>query len=196
MKQRTEEWFKSRYGRFTGSEVWKLFDTPEVRLNYIFDKSKEVIFDRPTPSKPNRAMQWGIDHEDEARFLFELESGLKVQDVGFIPFEEFGGGSPDGVIDEETIIEIKCPYTIRSHENLKTQGLPKYYYWQIQNNLMVTGAVKCYFITYQAKQNDMHYWIVEKNYQKELQLMQEIALAGHKRDMIVGLFEGVLDGQE
>ena len=57
-------------------------------------------------------MQWGVKNEEEAIKAFTLKTGLEVKETG-IWFHSSGilGASPDGIIDEESVLEVKCPYT-------------------------------------------------------------------------------------
>lgn len=172
-KQRTPEWFAARRGRFTGSEIHKLMSDPRSKadkdagklsdgaMTYIY----QVLAEKTTgitPELTTTSMQWGIDHEDEAKRLYESLYGETITDSDFVPFGHYGGGSTDGEIGTDGIAEVKCPYTSGTHlENLAfAYSMPsgeafkeqyKEYYWQIQNNLMVTGRSFCRFISYDPR---------------------------------------------
>ena len=78
----------------------------------------------------------------------------------------FLGASPDGVIDDCTIIEIKCPYRSRDYA-ITPQTVPYLskdpetgvwslksshsYYYQVQGQLLLTGRTTCIFIVYTSK---------------------------------------------
>ena len=55
-----------------------------------------------------------MDNEEEAIRAFTLKTGKTVTETG-IWFDSSGilGAFPDGLIDEETVLEMKCPYTKR-----------------------------------------------------------------------------------
>lgn len=171
--QRSPEWYAARRGRFTGSEVWKLMTEPRSKADKDAGKLSEtatsyinqVLAESTTGITPQvyaTSMQWGIDHEDDARDAFKLYHGLEIVPADFVYYGDFGGGSTDGWIDYNGIAEIKCPYTSGGHienlilENRKVTPLEfkeehKEYYWQIQNNLMVTDREFCEFISYDPR---------------------------------------------
>ena len=101
-----------------------------------------------------KAMQWGTFWEDGARNRYKEATGFEILDAPFIPlkgFENFAGGSPDGIIRLGTsnqggtngIIEIKCPFNPAVHlkhylfdtpEDLRNDNLQ--YYAQCQYNML------------------------------------------------------------
>lgn len=122
--QGSEEWFAARLGRITASRIKDVMAEGKgsaestMRRNYM----AQLISERDTglrePTYINADMQWGIDHEGEARSAFEAETGIMVEKVGFIvhPFLKYSGASPDGeYINPKTGrrrgVEIKCPKT-------------------------------------------------------------------------------------
>ena len=112
----------------------------------------------------NRAIDWGVQWESDARKMFEAALDVRVTEVGFIPLEqapEIAGGSPDGLIDylqKKVIIEIKCPWNSEIHQDyclFKTaEDLKEYnlqYYAQMQMNMLVTGAEFGYFVSFDPR---------------------------------------------
>ena len=110
----------------------------------------------------NRAVQHGEFWEPKAREEYAKAMGYEVYEVGFIPlkgYERFCGGSPDGMIREETgIIEIKCAWNPEVHQDYllfeKPEDLKEYnlqYYVQCQMNMMVTDTVFCDFVAFDPR---------------------------------------------
>ena len=110
------------------------------------------------------AVRWGREHEPIAIKKFEQKTGLQVHAAGlFINARwPYLGASPDGVIDDLTIIEVKCPFASRARpvnettvpylqrdENgmLQLKTLHNYYY-QVQGQLLLSGRLRCLFIVY------------------------------------------------
>lgn len=60
-------------------------------------------------------MQWGVDNEEEAIKAFTLKTGKTATETGNW-FHSFGilGASPGGIVDDETVLKVKCPYTERT----------------------------------------------------------------------------------
>ena len=89
---------------------------------------------------------------------YEARTGNKVDLCGFIRYNKYFGGSPDGLVGEDGIVEIKCPYSgkvyvkyllLETQEDLKK--LNRGYYTQIQGNLIVTSRKWCDFIAYDPR---------------------------------------------
>lgn len=165
--QRTEAWHMVRLGKFTGSQVGNLLVQPrskadkeagllsETAKSYIFEKVVEQITGiRKDFSSP--ATDWGTMYEPEAIALYESRTFIEVDSCGYIPYNDESGGSPDGLIGTEGMIEVKCPYNVENHfKNLLLdegdfQNEYKLYYSQIQMNLLATNRQWCDFVSYGA----------------------------------------------
>ena len=105
----------------------------------------------------SKAVEWGTDWEDEARKAYEVATGNKVDQVGFIDYSPVCGGSPDGIINGG-IIEIKCPWTPEIHldhlmletaDDLKEYNLQ--YYVQMQMNMLCADSKFGDFISYDPR---------------------------------------------
>ena len=60
-------------------------------------------------------MQWGVNNEQEALKAFTVLTGKTVQETGiWLDASGIFGDSPDGIVDDETVVEAKCPYTERN----------------------------------------------------------------------------------
>jgi hypothetical protein len=143
-RQQTEEWERWR-NRPTASEFSK-FITP-ARGDYssqatayaakIVAKRLGVYVEPP----PSFWMEWGIEQEPNARFAYTEQTGYEVIEAGFILPDgtDAYGGSPDGLIGDEGILEIKCPApeTLISYHAAGT--VPTQYKPQIQGLLLISG---------------------------------------------------------
>ena len=100
----------------------------------------------------NQAMQDGIDREDTARQIFEIVRDIKVEQVGFIdhPTIKMSGASPDGLLPDGGILEIKCPIETTHTTNLLERKLPSRYLPQVQWQLSCAGKDYKYanFVSY------------------------------------------------
>ena len=110
----------------------------------------------------NRAVQHGELWESDARAKYMKAMGCTVYEVGFVPmkgFEQFAGGSPDGMIREEQgLIEIKCAWNSEVHQDYllftKPEDLKEYnmqYYVQCQMNMIVTECIFCDFVAFDPR---------------------------------------------
>ncbi len=147
-EQRSPEWFKARVGRVTGSMVGAILGLAPymTRADAMRAMVREAIGE-PREFNGNVATEWGTFNEDGARWDFEMETGLKVEPAPFVPFEDWLGASPDGYINSDGLIEIKCPFGIRNDNPpvFKSIWEQPHYYAQIQVQLYVTGRAYCYF---------------------------------------------------
>lgn len=155
--QRTDDWFEARLGRATASRFKDIMLTIKSgeaagRKNY----RAELVAERLTGAKEegwtSAAMQWGIDNEPLARLRYELLSGNTVEECGFFAHETLmAGASPDGLIDDDGLLEIKCPNTATHIETLRKQEVPYQYYWQVMGQMWITGRKWCDFVSFDPR---------------------------------------------
>lgn len=153
--QRSPEWFAARAGRVTASSVAKVLakiKTGEAadRKNYKAQLVVERLTGKPAPSGyTNAAMQRGTDLEPEARMEVEARMEILVVESGFwIADDLMIGASPDGLIDDDGILEIKVPSLATHMDYVRNGGLPAEYRPQVQFQLEVTGRKWCQFVSY------------------------------------------------
>lgn len=153
MEQRSEEWFQARLGKVTASRVADVLakiksGESASRRNYKIQLVSERLTGERQETYINQAMQDGIDREVFARDRYIQQFG-EVEEVGFVkhPILE-AGASPDGMVGEDGILEIKCPMGSTHTETLMTQDIPSRYIPQIQFQLLVTGRKWCDFVSY------------------------------------------------
>ena len=94
-------------------------------------------------------MQRGVELEFEARAFFTLETGLSVDQVGFITNDAGSAGcSPDGLIAETAGLEIKCPKASTHFKYLRAGDLPAFYKPQVHFSMAITGFTQWWFMSY------------------------------------------------
>lgn len=147
MDQRTDEWFAQRAGKFTASRASDLMAKTRSgpaasRGNLLTLLAVERLTGTCVETYSNAAMQRGIELEGEARDAYAFERGLAVEEVAFIVCESLPntGCSPDGLIDADGMVEIKCPASMAKHlDALRTDAHAQEYRWQLQHQLLCTG---------------------------------------------------------
>ena len=99
------------------------------------------------------AMQWGIDHEDDARAAYEARTGEVVDLAGFIlhPSIPWLGASPDGLVGDDGLVEIKCPNTVTHLKRIATGVVPDEYKPQMLVQLLCTGRKWVDFVDYDPR---------------------------------------------
>ena len=98
-------------------------------------------------------MQWGNDTEPQARSAYEFITGKRVQVVGMFKLANLAGShaSPDGLVDNDGLIEIKCPNTATHIETLKTEKVDPKYITQMQWQMALTDREWCDFVSYDPR---------------------------------------------
>jgi putative phage-type endonuclease len=153
MEQRSEEWFQARLGLVTASRVADVLakiksGESASRRNYKIQLVSERLTGERQETYINQAMQDGIDREQFARDRYVQQFG-EVEEVGFVKHPTLeAGASPDGMVGDDGIIEIKCPMGTTHTETLMTQEVPSKYIPQIQFQLRCTGRKWCDFVSY------------------------------------------------
>lgn len=111
-EQRTEQWYSDRLGHATGSRASDILagkDT-QARRGYLTQIVTERLTNRQQDGYINADMQRGIDIEPVARAAYQASREL-VDEVGFVkhPTIQWFGASPDGLVGDDGLIELKCP---------------------------------------------------------------------------------------
>jgi exodeoxyribonuclease (lambda-induced) len=83
-----------------------------------------------------------------ARKLYELEKDVEIKEVGFIEMDEFSGASPDGLIGEDGLVEIKSPNDKNHFFIVSTEKIETKYIWQMQMQMLVTDRKWCDFVSF------------------------------------------------
>lgn len=161
MKQGTDEWLQARCGKITASRIADLIATTKSgyaasRKNYLAELLVERMTGLPTESFISAAMQWGTEHEPDARAVYEFETGNLVKEVGFVvhPNYDFSGASPDGLVNSDGMIEIKCPNSATHIDTLITGTVPKRYYAQMQWGMECARREWCDYVSYDPRMKD------------------------------------------
>ncbi len=130
----------------------------KVALGYVNDLVVERLTNEPQESIGNfKAIDWGNENEPEARALYCWRREATVNQVGFLPhceeeFSQWVGGSPDGLIDDDGGVEIKCPFNSKNHVDYALNGtVPRDYEHQIQGLLWVTGRSWWDFVSFDPR---------------------------------------------
>jgi putative phage-type endonuclease len=117
----------------------------------------EILAERLTgdmvPKYQTTEMAWGIEQEPQAREAFESRMGLIVSDIGFVehPNLENCGASPDGLVSDGCLIEIKCPSTSRHLEYLLAGVVPDEYIPQMTLQSACMGGKSVWFVSYDPR---------------------------------------------
>jgi len=166
MEQRTSEWFAARLGCVTASRTADVMAKTKSgystsRANYMAQLITERLTQTPTEGFSSAAMQWGTETEPQARAAYELMTGAEVVEEGFVahPTIEGFGASPDGLVGDDGLLEIKCPNSATHIDTLLAEKVPAKYVTQMQVQMLCTGRQWCDFVSFDPRlPGDMNYW--------------------------------------
>lgn len=159
MEQRSAEWYAARLGKVTASRVSDIIAKTKSgysasRANYMAELVCERLTGIQGESFSSAAMVWGTNTEPLARSAYEMKSGSLVEETGFVlhPTIPMAGASPDGLIGDDGLVEIKCPNTATHIDTLLgVEGAPSKYIAQIQWQLACTGRKWCDFVSFDPR---------------------------------------------
>lgn len=161
--QGSEEWHKLRLGKITASSFDKLLGTKMARNKYLCQKASERhTMTRSDSSKyTNYHMERGNLYEQIARDTYTNKTFDEVRQVGLIQLDDDIVCSPDGLVGNDGIIEIKIHDSDIYFEKVELldrkglKGIPKLYYTQIQVNLYISGRSWCDYVLYNPIHDDV-----------------------------------------
>ena len=151
--QGTPEWLAERAGKVTASMVSAVLAKPETAgyRDYQAQLVAEILTGKPQGSDyTNAAMQFGTEMEPLARSAYEAETGFSVDEVGFCqhPTIDRAGASPDGLVGNSGLVEIKCPKVATHLAYLIAGVVPAGYKNQMLWQMACTGRDWCDFASF------------------------------------------------
>lgn len=182
IEQGSKEWHELRCGWITASKFKDVISNgrggseSKTRKSYMLKLAGELLTDLIEESYTNEYMNWGVSTEPQARSMYELETGNIIDQVAFIRHDSLMVGcSPDGLIGNDGLIEIKCPKTTTQIETYLSGKMPNDHKAQVQGQLWVSEREWCDFVSFDPRINGKSgYFCVrverDEEYIKELQL--------------------------
>ena len=154
--QGSEEWHSARLGKVTASKLIDVLTKGKgeaeslTRAKYRMDLACEMLSSTRAESFTNDAMARGTELEPIARMFYEVKFNLAVKEVGFInhPTVPMSGASPDGLVGDDGLIEIKCPNKNTHGNTILTGDIPAKYMSQMQWQMACTGRQWCDYVSF------------------------------------------------
>lgn len=175
VEQGSQEWKQARLGLVSASRFKDVMTDPRSKsadmsgtaYSYMCELIAEIVTGEQTEIK-GAALEWGTINEPEARDLYDMNYA-DVQEAGLILHDSRRyGASPDGLIGDDGMIEIKCPYNSTNHIKTVLSGdVPKEHIPQIQGNLMVNGRRWCDFISFDPRISGKGRFFVKRVYRDD-----------------------------
>ncbi len=156
--QGTDDWQALRLGKVTASRLADLMARTRngwgaSRQNYMAELVAERLTDVKTEGFSNAAIKWGLEMEPQAREAYSFFADVDVAQTGFVDHPKIAmtGASPDGLIGDAGLVEIKCPLTATHIETLLTASVREKYLYQMQWQMACTGRQWCDFVSYDPR---------------------------------------------
>lgn len=156
--QGSTEWLMCRLGKVTASRIADLTSKTKTgysasRANYAAQLLVERLTGQCQESYTNAAMQWGSETEPQAKSAYSFMTDNPVIDIGFVdhPKIDMTGASPDGLVGDDGLIEIKCPNSSTHIENLLGDNVDGKYIKQMQWQMACTGKLWCDFVSFDPR---------------------------------------------
>lgn len=161
IEQGSSEWHAVRCGKVTASRIADMLAKTKTgwgasRANYRAQLIAERLTGSVAESFTSAAMQWGTDTEPDAASAYAFFQGVDPQPCGFFthPAIAMSGASPDRLIGDDGLIEIKCPNTATHIATLISGNVPGAYHLQMQWQMACTGRQWCDFVSYDPRMPD------------------------------------------
>ena len=167
VEQGSDEWLHLRLGKLTASRFADVLSKgrgtapSKTRESYMYQLAAEILSDAPQESFSSKAMEWGNECEPRARAAYEVKSGNDVKECSFIVHSDWCGVSPDGLVGDDGLLEIKCPNTVTQIKRVLAGDVPKEYMAQMQGQMWVSGRKWCDFVSFDPRINtDADYFCI------------------------------------
>lgn len=160
IEQGTEEWFALKLGKFSASKAQALGQPMKVNKKtgvesipagletLCFEKAAEMMSGTREEGFTSADMERGIEQEEFARGSYELKKEVQVETVGFIELDDMVGASPDGMVEEDGLVEFKCQKNTKFIRTLYDRKIESKYVWQMQMQMYVADRKWVDFVVY------------------------------------------------
>lgn len=194
MEQRSKEWLKARQGKFTASRISELMGIRALGKTgegYALEKAIEYFVDKDESDNfMSFDMKRGVELEPLAFAKFKEIKELEFLDVtncGFFEYDENSGASPDGLVSDDAILEIKCPKKETFFKLVYSNEIDPKYYAQMQMQMLCAKKSKAYFFNYFVQDGEefWHEIVVEKDEEFIKKMIGRINEAVIIRDNII-----------
>jgi len=157
-EQGSKEWLSLRLGKITASRVKDVLtkgrgtSPSKTAESYMMELIAEVLTGKSKPFFENDAMRWGTETEPQARAMYSVNNDFtEVREVAFVEHNEQVGISPDGLVGDDGLLEIKCPNTTTQLKRALSNDYSSDYKAQIQMQLWVTEREWCDFVSFDPR---------------------------------------------
>jgi len=185
--QGSPEWFELRKRRMTASHASAIAACGKGLETYINDKMEAIYMTEEVAGYKNAAMERGNELEPSAALLYSFEVDEPVETVGFVIHSDHVGCSPDRLVGDDGLVEIKCPENKKFFKMMQGEKVDTGYVWQMQCQMLICEREWCDFFAYNPNPKSGDLFIVqrfhadekafaklEKGFEIGLEIMQSI----------------------
>ena len=160
LEQGSDEWRIAKLGHVSGSNIATVMqkgrgDAPSKSRQSFVEKIVAERYSQKIEEGgyTNEYMEWGTQTEPQARQAYEVAYNIFVDKTGFWrhPTIKWLGCSPDGLVGNDGLIEIKCPKTSTHLNYVLNDEIPSAYYLQMQCQMWVTNREWCDFVSFDPR---------------------------------------------
>ena len=168
MEQRSKEWYEARKGKLTGSNIGAALGINNYKApDDLIRQMVRDYHDAEPEFTGNIATEYGTNYEALAAVEYLGATGLMAEECGFFvhPEHDWLGASPDGLIEDDGVLEIKCPFSKRDDKKLSFLSVEDqpHYHAQMQIEMACTGRNWCHFFQW----NKYGYKLVTVDFNQE-----------------------------
>jgi len=173
-EQGTDEWFEARIGSIGGSSIAAVVAKGQgkMRKNLLYRLAGEILSGEKYESYSNAHMERGIEQEAEARDMYEFITGNEVKQVGLVKESGHKHFSPDGLVADDGVLEIKCVIPSVHVETIISDKVPAAYRKQCSWGHRICERQWVDFVSYSPLVVDKPIWI--KRAERNEKLIKEL----------------------
>jgi putative phage-type endonuclease len=152
-------WLAQRTGKLTASRMADALDVLKsgkpsaARTRLMHELLAERMTGNVVPHFVNDLMRWGLEQEPHAKSAYEVATGSLLTPCGFFdhPTIDNCGATPDSLVDDDAVLEAKCPQTVTHVATMLAREIPEQYHPQILLQLACTGRTRAVFISFDPR---------------------------------------------
>jgi putative phage-type endonuclease len=163
LTQGTPAWLQHRLGKFGGTDAQAVATAGKGLDTKCYKKVAEILTGRGKTAYLNEDMERGNELEEVARQIYEIQTGNKVETVGYVEINEYVGCSPDGLVEDDGLIEVKCPNDANFVRFVHDKKIDTGYVWQMQHQMLVTERKWCDYVVFNDNLNKIEIVRVERD---------------------------------
>jgi putative phage-type endonuclease len=176
--QGSDEWFKARVGSIGGSAIATVVSKGSGRTTLLYRMAAEILAGKKLDEYTNDDMKRGIELEPDARREYEFIKGVEVRQVGMVKAGEHRHMSPDGLVGDDGMIEIKSPRGNNHIETIITERIPAVYRRQCQWGLSICERDWLDFVSYCPVIKDKPIFIIRTG--RDEKMISELSAGAEK----------------